>query len=177
MPSALPDPNIQCWFNQLSQFQAACINNSAAKLSPLDFANASMILALNSPASQHNFLTRVAASTGYDDLQISDLTTYKTFGGLLNYCNSFANALFIAVQPLAAVDWQNADSIPFFAAPVAAAFPGGSNGAAWVPAMNLIMASMEPTCFTLPFRINVNRTVDKAGSTMGGLIHQIAVFG
>jgi hypothetical protein len=175
--SSTPDPDIQFWFKQLGQFQAACINNSAGKLTPFQFANATIILALNSANSQKQFLTAVANSTGYDDLQISDLTTYKTFGALLNYCNAFSSGLFNALQPLAVAALQHVDSKPFLAATVATAFPGGSTGPGWVQAMGVLMASMDPTCFTLAFRIGVNATVDKAGATMGDLMTQIAGLG
>jgi hypothetical protein len=72
MPSP-PDPEIQFWFTQLGRFQAACINNSTSKLNLLQFANANIVSMLSSPNEQKNFLTAVAASTGYDDLQIADV--------------------------------------------------------------------------------------------------------
>jgi hypothetical protein len=175
--SSTPDLGIQFWFKQLGQFQAACLNNTVGDLTTFQFAGATIVFVLNSTNSQKHFLTSVAKSTGYDDLQISDLTTYKTFGGLLNYCNAFTSALFNALQPLAIEALQNVDSKPFLAATVAVAFPGGSTGPAWVRALGVLMPSMDPTCFTFPFRIGVSATVDKAGATMGDLITQIAGLG
>jgi len=183
MPSPSPDPNIQRWFTQLRQFQAACINNSASKLSLLNFANATILTYLPSTASQNNFLTSVGASTGCDDLQIADLTTYKTFRALLDYCHLLENEIFNALQALSVPALQTVDCTPYYAATVAAAFPpdvaGGkvSTGAAWSAALALLMVSMDPNCFTLAFRLQVNATVDKVGSTMKDLIPQIAVLG
>src|ERR1700761_1560896 len=97
---ALPDPYIQSWFNDLSEFQSVCIDTSAGKLNLLAFANATILNYLPSAATQNNFLTAIAASTGYKDLQISDLTTYKTFRLLLDYSHPLENEVFNALQAL-----------------------------------------------------------------------------
>ena len=171
MPS--PDPYIQLWFTELRKFQAACINNAAGKLSLLNFANAAIISYLISASSQSNFIT----ASGYPDIQPADLTTYKTFGGLLNYCHSLSNEIFNALQALSVPGLQNVDSIPYYAATVATAFPDGSTGPAWTAAQTMLMGSMDPTCFTLAFRLQVNATVNKAGATMKDLITQISGLG
>lgn len=177
MPSPPPDPYIQLWFTELKKFQAACINNSARKLPLLKFANSIIATTLPSTASQNNFLTSVAASTGYADLQPTDLTTCKTFRALLDYCHLLENDIFNALQTLSVPTVQAIDSVSYYATPVATAFPGGSIGAGWIAAQGLLMASMNPTCLTLPFRISVNATVDKAGATMKNLIQQIVGLG
>jgi hypothetical protein len=193
MPSPPPDPEIQFWFTQLGRFQAACISNSAAGLNLLQFANANIVSTLNSPNTQKNFLTAVAASTGYDDLQISDLTTYKTFGGLLNYCRLLENDIFRALQALSAPEYQTINSTAYYATPVASAFPGGSpgpvgpgiggglagpsTGPRWMSAQDLLMASMDPSCYTLAFRIKVNAAADKPGAKMSDVLPLIAGLG
>ena len=167
-----PDPDIQSWFTELAKYQQACINNSAGKLNPYNFANAVILTYLPSAADQNNFLAAIGS-----DLQTSDLTTYKTFKALLDYSLLLENAIFNALQALSVPALQDIDSVPYYATPIATAFPGGSTGPAWLAAQGVLMASIDPTCYTLPFRIKVNQTVDKAGATMKDLIPQIAGLG
>ncbi len=177
MTSVSPDPGIQSWFTELRKMQAACINNSAEKLPLLSFANANIIAALPSAADQNNFLTSVAATTGYSDLQTADLTTYKTFRALLDYCHLLENEIFIVLRKLSVAALQKANSTTYYAATVTTAFPGGSAAQPWTDAQATLQVSMDLTCYTLPYRIKINAIVDKAGSAMSGVIPQIAVLG
>jgi len=177
LPSPSPDPSIQSWFTELRKMQAVCINNSVGKLSLLGFANANIATAIPSPADQNNFLTAVAVATGYADLQTADLTTYKTFRALLDYCHLLENEIFIALKKLSVAALQKANSTTYYAATVTTAFPGGRTGQPWIDAQAMLMAGMDPTCYTLPFRIMINAIVDKTGSSMGDVVPQIAVLG
>ncbi len=177
MPSISPDPGIDFWFKNLRQFQAACINTTAAKEDLLTFANHSCTAALTTSAEQNNFITAAAASTGYDDMAVADLTTYKTFAGLLNNWNSLPTAVAILLQSLAVPSLQTVPSKAFMKAAVADALPGGSAGPAWQAALAALTASIPPVCFTQGFRDAIAKTVDKQGSKMSDLIPQIAGLG
>ena len=177
MPIPSPDPGIQSWFTELRKMQAVCINNSAGKLPLLGFANANIVTAIPSPADQNNFLTAVAVATGYGDLQTADLTTYKTFRALLDYSHLLENEIFIAIRKLSVAALQKANSTTYYAATVTTAFPGGSTGQPWTDAQATLVASMDPICYILTFRIKINAIVDKARSTMSDVIPQIAVLG
>jgi hypothetical protein len=177
MPNPTPDPYIQLWFKQLGQFRSACINNTVGKLDLLDFANAEIVKALPSDDSKDQFITAVGASTGCDDFDIADLTTYKTFRGLLDDCHLLSNDVFNVLQAGSAAELQGVDSETYYKAQVSKAFPGGSKGAGWMPVQEVLVASMDASCFTKEFRDKVNATVDKAGSTMNNLITEIAVLG
>jgi hypothetical protein len=176
MTTAPPDSYIQLWFKELLKLQASCINNDARKLSPLNFANATIVTYLKSSADQNDFLVK-AADAIQCTLQASDLTTCKTFRGLLDYCHPLETDVFNALQKLSIASLQKIPSVAYYATPVVLAFPGKSTDAPWSSGMGLLMASMDPTCLTLPFRIKINATVDKAGSSMSALIKQIAGLG
>jgi hypothetical protein len=179
MPSPSPDPGIQSWFTELRKMQVVCINDSVKKLSLLNFANATIATYLPDPASQNNYLTAVAVATRYGDLETADLTTYKTFRALLDYSHLLENEIFIALRKLSVGALQKANSATYYVADAITAFPGGSAGDPWANpqtgAQALLVASMDPTCYTLPFRIKVNLNVDNA--KMGVVIPQIAGLG
>jgi hypothetical protein len=188
MPSPSPDSQISLWFWELDQFQAACISTDAEQLSPLlAFGNATITNYLKTAATQNNFLTSVGKKTGYKKLAIVDLTTFKTFRGLLDHCHLLETAVYFALRAASDAPAQNIPSKAYYATPVATAFPGKSTGALWLAAQALLMASMDPSCYSLPQRIKVNAIVDqpatttggvnKPASTMGDVIKQIVVLG
>ena len=177
MPNPTSDPYIQLWFTQLGQFRSACINNTAGKLKLLEFANANIVAALPTDNSKNQFITAVSASTGCDDFDIADLTTYKTFRGLLDDCHLLSNDIFNVLQAGSTEALKGVDSETYYKAAVSKAFPGGSGGAGWSAVQGVLVESMDASCFSEEFRKKVNATVDKAGSTMNNLITEIAVLG
>ena len=177
MPDISPSQGVELWFTNLRQFQAACINTTAYKASLLTFANTTCCADLPSLAEQSNFVSAAAASTGYDDMAVADLATYKTFAGLLNNWNPLPTAIAILLQSLADPTLQNVPSKAFMKAAVATAFPVGSTGAPWKEALETLQSNIPAICFTAPFETAVNATVDKSGSTMSVLIAQIAGLG
>ena len=177
MPSIPPDPGIALWFKNLSQFQDACINTTAYKADLLTFSKMSCTTELPSPEEQKNFVTAAAAATGYDNMAVADLATYKTFAGLLNNWNPLPTAVAVLLQSLAVEALQNVPSKAFMKALVSVAFPGGSIGPAWNAALAVLTASIPTICFTKDFQTAVAVTVDKPVSTMSILIPQIAGLG
>lgn len=188
MPSPSPDSYVQLWFKELNQFQNSCISTDAGKLKPLlVFANAKILTYLKSTADQNNFLTAVGVKTGYKKLAIGDLTTYPTFRGLLDHCDPLETDVFNVLQAASDPSVQTIPSVPYYATPAATAFPGGSTGKLWLGAQEILMASMDPSCYTFAQRIKVNGVVDQAAvtkdgvtkpaSTMADVIKQIVVLG
>src|ERR1035437_6141455 len=100
MQSISPSEGLALWFTNLGQFQKACINTSAGKLSLLKFANYNILKALPTKPEQDNFLVSAADSTGYDDMAEADLATYKTFEGLLDNWNPLPTAVAVLLQSL-----------------------------------------------------------------------------
>jgi len=177
VPDISPSQGVELWFTNLRQFQAACINTTAYKASLLTFANTTCCADLPSLAEQSNFVSAAAASTGYDDMAVADLATYKTFAGLLNNWNPLPTAVAVLLQSLAVEALQNVPSKAFMKALVSVAFPGGSIGPAWNAALAVLTASIPTICFTKDFQTAVAVTVDKPVSTMSILIPQIAGLG
>jgi hypothetical protein len=177
MPSSSPSDNVAFWFTNLRQLKAACNNTSVDKLDLLTFANATVAAFLPSSTEQSTFLVSAAASTGYDDMSSADLTTYKTFEGLLDNWNPLTTDIAVLLQSLAVPSLQGVASADFLIATVAAAFPGGSAGSAWTDALAALKSTIPAICFTAAFQTKINATVDKAGTKMSDLIPQIAVLG
>ena len=101
MLSISPSDGLALWFTNLRQFQAACNNTSVSKMDLLTFANSTIVTALPSATEQNTFLTSAGISTGYDDIATADLTTYKTFEGLLDNWNPLPTAVAVLLQFLA----------------------------------------------------------------------------
>lgn len=177
MPSISPTEGLALWFNNLRQLQAACNNTSVSKMDLLTFANTTIINVLPTAAEQNNFLVSAVSSTGYDDMAVADLTTYKTFEGLLDNWNPLATAVAVLLQSLAVPALQGVGSADFMNATVATAFPGGSTGPVWSNALASLKSNIPAICFTAAFQTKIDATVDKAQSKMSDLIAQIAVLG
>jgi hypothetical protein len=177
MTDISPLDGLAFWFTNLRQLQVACNSIIVMKMGRLTFANTTIVTVLPTAGEQGTFLTSAAASTGYDDMATADLTTYKTFEGLLDNWNPLVTAIAVLLQSLAVASLQGAASADFMNATVAAAFPGGSSGAAWSGALASLTSEIPAACFTAGFQTKVNATVDKAGSKMSDLIPQIAGLG
>ena len=177
MPDISPSDGLTLWFTNLGQLQAACNNTSVSKLDKLTFANTTIVTVLPTTAEQKTFLTSVGVSSGYDDIAIADLTTYKTFKGLLDNWNPLATAIAVLLQSLAAPPPQEMSSTDFMNATVSAAFPGGSAGSPWSDALASLKSGIPPECFTSGFQTTIKTTVDKAATKMSDLISQITVLG
>jgi hypothetical protein len=188
MPSPSPDPYVQLWFKELNQFQSSCISTDAEKLTPLlVFANSKILTYLKSTADQNNFLTAVGVKTGYKKLAIADLTTYPTFRGLLDHCDPLETDIFNVLQAASDPSVRTISSVLYYATPAAIAFPGKSTGQVWLGAKGILLASMDPSCYSPAQQIKVDAIVDQAAvtktglttpaSTMADVIKQIVVLG
>jgi hypothetical protein len=177
MASNSTSDGLALWFTNLRQFQKACNNTSVSKMDLLSFANCSIITVLPTATEQKTFLTSASVSTGYDDIAIADLTTYKTFEALLDNWNPLATAIAVLLQSLAVPSLQGVGSADFLNATVASVFPGGNVGLAWANALASLKSNIPAICFTPAFQAKIDITVDKAGSKMSDLIPQIAVLG
>ena len=178
MPSISPSQNLAFWFTNLRQFQTATNNTSAIKMTLLTFANSPITPILPSTTEQDTFIVSVGASTGYTDMNNTDLTTtYKSFEALLDHWNPLPTATAIVLQSLAVPALQGTAGADFLSALVSDAFPGGSTGADWTTALGVLTSSIPAVCFTATLQTAVNKTVDTATSKMSDLISQIAVLG
>src|SRR6202034_2553870 len=100
------------------------------------FADASPLTYLPTATEQSIFLTSAEAATGIDDMSNADLTSFKTFEGLLDFWCPLTTPIAILLQGLAAPAFQGIASADFMNTFVSDAFPGGSKGAPWTSARN-----------------------------------------
>jgi hypothetical protein len=178
MQSISPNDGLALWFANLRQFQTACNNTSVSKINNLlVLANTTIVTVLPTAAEQNTFITSAGTSTGYDDMAIADLATYKTFEGLLDNWNPLTTAVAVLLQSLAVSSLQGVASADFMSAAVIAAFLGGSAGTPWTDALDSLKSNIPALCFTSAFQGRIEITVDKAGAKMSDLIPQIAVLG
>jgi hypothetical protein len=179
MPSPTPEPYIHSWFNQLKIMQADSINAILQGFTPLQFANATIATYMLTPTQQNTFLANIQRDLKYF-YAIGDLAAPKTFRALLDNKHLLENDIYNAIQPLSAPPLDTASDAVYYPALSTTAFPGGSTGERWADpdtgARALLMASMDPSCFTLAFRLSVDQLVDKP-TPMGAVIKAIAVLG
>src|ERR1039458_7985993 len=126
MPSISPDTGLAFWFTNLRQFRTSCNNTTANNMDFLTFANSPITNILPTDNEQKTFVTSAAAVTGYDDMDVSNLATYKTYEVLLDNWNPLFTAIAVLLQSLSTSDLQGASSADYLIALVSTAFPGGS---------------------------------------------------
>jgi hypothetical protein len=181
---AAVDPNQQNlanWFTFLLNLQMGCakINTSAdpQRMTLLTFANSKITTLLPSANEQGQFIINAKASPGID-IAPNDLSNrFSTFKDLLINFNDFPTLLAICLRQCAAGAFPGGTLKNFLAATVNAAFPGGSAGANWSTAQQLLVSAIPAVCFTATLQGSAAGTVDGGAKTVSALRDQIAGLG
>lgn len=181
MPDDPNQTNLANWFKFLTDLQNGCakINTDAgpAKMTLLAFANSKITTLLPSTNEQALFIINAKAAPGID-IAPNDLSTrFSTFKDLLQNFSDLPTLLAICLREKAAGAFPGGTLKDFLSAQVNAAFPGGSAGANWSAAKQVLITAMGTVCFSKALQAAADKTVDDANKTVSAVRDQIAALG
>jgi hypothetical protein len=111
------------------------------------------------------------------DVATTDFTTFPTFKQLWDHFSPLKAKVEELLQTLAAGNFPGGSAAAFDAAPISAAFPGGSKGAQWTAANAALAGIFPPDCYSSARQNKVAKTVDDAEKKISDLVQQIATLG
>jgi hypothetical protein len=177
MPDSIEKQNLLDWFTYLHALQSACSFNTSVKtMDLLTYANAKIASILPSNNEQAQFILNAKSSPGFD-LSPADLTTYATFEALLDHFNPLPTYVGAYLQTLAAGNFPSGSFVDFLDAGISTAFPGGSKGSTWSPAVQMLTSIIPAVCFSQKLQTAVATTLDDTTKKVSDLVNQIAALG
>ena len=81
------------------------------------------------------------------------------------------------IQTASAGGYPSGSLTDFFAAPLSAAFPGGSKGASWTQTLGMLTSVIPAVCFSSTLQAAVAKTVDDPSKKVSDLVVQIGALG
>jgi hypothetical protein len=178
MPMTGQQTNVGRWFDGFRTMKNACaaINGLAGPMNLSTFGGTTIAGMLPSDNEKGQFSLSCKHSLDID-VATGDFTAFPTFKQLWDHFSLLKAKVEDFLQTLAAGNFPSGSAAAFDAAPVSAAFPGGSLGAQWTTANTALARIFPPDCYSAAQQVKVGGIVNDATKKISDLVQQIATLG